>query len=176
MPGESDLSAVAGVLSELTALAIPLAEIAIGKALAIIEAIVEPYAPQPDRNRSKHFNTYVRGVGHLPKSAFVEGEPNAKQIRKLKKAGKVRMDSQNMQKRWKLRTHASATGVEGTLRNTATYSGYVSGHHDEDPKQTDFHAMSGWVSIDDAVEQAMPQVEGFFEDAVDGIIELIKAA
>jgi hypothetical protein len=145
----------------------PFASKAIAISLTAIEAQDAPYPPQPDRNRAKTFNTYVRGQGNYPKSAFVADtkEPGGFAI-KAKMAGKVRMTSQDMKSKFKTAVKTSGGTVQGELTNSATYSGYVLGSKEQDPKQASFHAETGWVSKEDAIEAAIPEIESAYEQAV----------
>src|SRR5690242_1580432 len=40
------------------------------EALKVMQQEASKFPPQPSRTRSKHFNTWVREVGQLPRSAF----------------------------------------------------------------------------------------------------------
>lgn len=152
----------------------PLATKAIALSLSAIEERISPYPPQPSRTRAKTFNTYVRGQGHYPKSAFVadSGEPGGFRTKRIPK-GKIRMTSQQMDKSFKQTVAMTKTGIDGELRNDASYSGYVLGEKNQnaDPHQVVYHTQTGWVSTDDAISQATPDIENSINDAVN---ELLK--
>lgn len=54
----------------------------------------------------------------------------------------------------------------GTIGNAVSYAPYVQGR-----KQTKQHARTGWATIDTALEQAIPDIEAAFREAVDGLIK-----
>jgi len=152
----------------------PLATRAIALSLNAIEERIAPYPPQPSRTRAKTFNTYVRGQGHYPKSAFVAdtNEPGGYRVKRIPK-GKIRMTSQQMSANFKSKVEMTKTGIDGELRNDASYSGYVLGseNSDSDPHQVAFHAQTGWVSTEEAISQATPDIKNSINDAIN---ELLK--
>ena len=150
----------------------PLLTIAMGKALTAVKGEDAPYPPQPDRDRAKSFNTYVRGVGSYPKSAFVEApkEPGGYKIRTGVKRGQIKFTSQQMGSRFTEKVTQKENAVVGNLHNSATYSGYVIGSDDE---QVKFHAETGWVSTDDAIDRAMPTIEKVVDDAITTFIGML---
>lgn len=139
---------------------------------AIIKEIA-PYPPQPDRMRSGHLNTYVRGQGSYPKSAFVRNikEPGGWSIKKGAHA--VKLTSQQMDKKYRGSVKREKHQVTGLVENEASYSGWVVGPKKGDPHQVDFHAETGWVNADDAVEQAMPAIMDAMSGAIDDFIEYL---
>ena len=145
----------------------PYASKAIAVSLTAIEERSSTYPPQPDRMRSGHLNTYVRGVGTYPKSAFVPDtkQPGGYAIKK-RYSGSIKFTSQDMKSRFKHEAKTSGNVVTGELRNDATYSGYVIGSVTDDPKQADFHAETGWVSKEEAVALAQPEIEKAYRQAV----------
>ncbi len=146
----------------------PLASEAISISLLAIEKELAPYPPQPDRDRSKHFNTYVRGQGFYPRSAFIadSSEPGGYKTKRVSK-GQVRLTSQQLDKRWKTNVKLKGNVLEGELRNDASYSGYVNGYKTEEPKQTDFHAETGWQNADDGIKNATPTIVNSINSAID---------
>jgi len=153
-----------------------LASEAMVKSLEAVEEIVSPYPPQPDRMRSGHLNTYVRGQGSYPKSAFVPDatEPGGFAMKKRVPRSSIRMTSQQMDKRYKKTVVQMDETVEGSLYNTATYSGYVIGSKTEKPRQQPFHALTGWPNKDDSFEQALPQIHKYVERAIDKLLRLAR--
>lgn len=175
-------------LQRASRLALPLAERAIGVALTALESVMAPYPPQPDRDRANQdgekpspYNTYVRGIGHFPRSAFrqVEGVWQRKKTGAYKpgpKGGKVRRTSQQLDKRWRIRVVREGHAVVGTLENTASYSGYVIGHkagvesNDGTPAQAPFHAETGWPNVDDSLAHVQPIIDQAFETVIDTFV------
>jgi hypothetical protein len=178
---------LAAALAQATEIATPLAARAVGESLQAIQLVMAPYPNQPDRDRARKagdpspYNTYVRGTGQFPRSAFrkVKGVWQ----RKLKgaykpgpKGGTVRRTSQNMDKQWRITVTTGGDGVTGELRNGATYSGYVMGWQSGDPQQVAYHAATGWVNADDGIAQAQPQIDAAFDAAIDQIFTQIQGA
>jgi len=188
---------MAAALQQVNAIAIPLGTTVVALALTAIKQQLAPYPGQPDRDRAnpggKHpspYNTYVRGVGRFPRSAFkkIKKGQKAGQWRHLsqgkveKAGGKVSMTSEQLDQSWKTNVHTGPDAVFGELRNTASYSGYVLGHKggapggDDIPPQVGFHAQTGWANIDDALVAAQPTIDAAFNQAIDQIMTYLTNA
>jgi hypothetical protein len=169
-----EFDTLANGLDKADSLFTPFASRAAAVTIEAIKEIIQPYAPQPSRTRAKTFNTYVRGRGQYPKSSFMEarGAPGGFKVKRTSKA-KIRFTSQQMDKRFRTEVTARAGGVDADLYNDATYSGYVLGHHDDEPKQMDYHAKSGWVSQDDAVDQAGPVADQALQEAISDFLQAL---
>ena len=166
---------IASALDRASDLYIPFASKAVAISLTAIYSKVSPYPPQPARNRAKSFNTYVRGQGTYPKSAFVPDVSEIGGFRTIKtRHAQIRMTSQQMDKRFKQSVHVSSDAVVGELKNTATYSGHVIGRKSGDPKQASFHALTGWANTEDSLEAAMPAIDAAFNDSVDSFLEALS--
>lgn len=166
----------------------PIGEWVVAGALDAIKKEWGEYPNQPDRDRANPgnkphpYNTYVRGIGQFPRSSFAQ--VNSKWERKAKGAyksgpagGKVRRTSQQMSKRWRMSVHQVDDGVEGELENTASYAGYVIGHSDgSDPAQVPFHAQTGWVGEEDALQRAQPTIDKLVNAATDEILSRLGGA
>ena len=116
-------------LSMINAQALQIAAPLVYKSLARIQELLSVIPPQPARDRSKHFNTYVRNIGRFPKAAFVQTAEGVWQ-RKRKGAyaqGQIRYTSQQSSKRWGIYLSDTPNQVSGVLRNEASYSGWVFG-------------------------------------------------
>ena len=159
---------LANSLDMAAALFVAPASRAIAESLLAVQEIIEVYPPQPPRDRAATFNTYVRGRGQYPRSAFIALPGGGHKIKRTA-AAKIRMTSQQMDKRFRVEVVPTDTDVTGTLKNTATYSGWVLGSEDqgETPHQVAFHAETGWVSRDAAIEQAMPAIDEAMNKAID---------
>lgn len=173
----SNTASLEDALNKLDQLFVPFASKAISESLGALESTISPYPPQPARNRSKRFNTYVRGVGFYPRSAFTADskEPGGFKV-KRKKGMTIRMTSQQMDKRYKQVVKVNPDGVEGHLLNTATYSGFVIGHKDEQAPyhQAPYHKETGWPNQDDVLTQVTPFIDGKRDEAIDSLIKAIK--
>ena len=151
----------------------PLASKAMAISIAAIEKEIAPYPPQPDRMRSGKLNTYVRGQGRYPKNAFIPDteEPGGFRIKKGAKA--VKLTSQQMDKKFRSKVKLKSDMVQGELVNEADYSGWVIGPPEGDPHQVAFHAQTGWVDAEEAIERARPVIEDCMNTAVyDFILKL----
>lgn len=148
----------------------PLASKAITVSLVAIQEEIAPYPPQPDRMRSGRLNRYVRGQGIYPKSAFVPDarEPGGYRVKRTPKS-KIKLTSQRMSTKFRtsVAEQSGGEGLIGALTNEATYSGYVIGWEMGDPHQAKYHAETGWVSADKALEAARPKIQQALEEAVD---------
>lgn len=167
-------------LQETPEIAKPIFKKAITASLELIKGVVKPYPPQPSRTRSKRFNTYVRGAGHYPRSAFVEGQldPKAKKI--AHKEGAVRLVSERLGTKWTQAIDFSDEAVEGVIGNSASYADHVQGpKKGQEPEgyqgetQTDFHAETGWVSLYGAVDDVQEQIYNTFDDGVKELTEAL---
>lgn len=166
MPGDDELISFSKRLEGIDAETMPLASVAMGRSLEVLQNILGQYPPQPARDRAKTFNAYVRGVGRLPKSAFFtqRGKP-----RKTIKTTGAKLTSQQMDKRFRVTVETGEGAVTGLLENTASYSGWVIGPVEGDPHQVDFHRETGWNSADSALEQAAQQLDGIFDELLQEI-------
>lgn len=161
-------------LGEVNASALQIAAPIVYRALARIQELLSVVPPEPARDRAKHFNTYVRNIGRFPKAAFAQTAEGLWQ-RKRKGAydqGQVRYTSQQSSKRWGIYVTDTPASVVGTLRNDATYSGWVFGPKDEslDPHQVKWHTETGWVSQDDALSGASSEIDAMLQEATQQII------
>lgn len=187
---DDDLTELARAIREARSISLPLAENAIAVGLTAIRVRLAPYPPQPDRDRAKPpgvkspYNTYVRGIGHFPKSSFtqVNGLWERKQknaYRPGPKGGKVRRTSEQLDKKWRIELRSQGDSASGTLTNDASYSGSVIGHRsgadasDGVGTQEPYHDQTGWENMDDAIEQARPEFDAAVDQAINAIIAYI---
>ncbi|MFA5416888.1 MAG: hypothetical protein WC341_00380 [Bacteroidales bacterium] len=168
---------LARALDNADELFLPLASQAMSLNIIAIESEIAPYPPQPNRMRSGHLNTYVRGQGRYPKSAFEpdKNEPGGFKTKKVKLAN-IRLTSQQMDKKFRGKVTVSDNAITGVLRNEASYSGFVIGSKTDDPKQTDFHAETGWTSKEDAIANAMPTIEQNMNTAIDQFLRVLAGS
>jgi hypothetical protein len=145
------------------------------QSLLAIEEAISPYPAQPNRMRSGRLNTYVRGQGSYPRSAFVadKSEPGGFKTKRVSRAV-IRFTSQQLDKRYRIMVTPSKNEILGKLWNDASYSGYVIGSKVEEPKQVSFHAETGWPNKEDSLEQAKPMINGFVEQAIDDFMAVLK--
>lgn len=164
------------LLDGIDRLFIPYATKAIAISLNYLKGLISPYPPQPPRNRGGRINTYVRGVGFYPRSAFVSdsSEPGGYRVKRAKKST-IRYTSEQMDKRYAQVVKSTETGAEGTLKNTASYSGWVIGSKDnnEIPHQLPYHTITGWPNKDDTLNAAMPFIDAQRDKAIDQMMQAI---
>ncbi len=75
-----------------------------------------------------------------------------------------------MDKKYRHRVSVEEASIVGELSNEATYSGWVVGPKEGDPHQVDFHAETGWVNADDAVERAKPLILEYVSEEIEDFI------
>jgi hypothetical protein len=170
-----DLVKFADVLAGVNSLFIAPASKAIGIGVEAVKEFAGVYPPQPSRTRAKSFNTYVRGVGQYPRSAFMEAPVAGGYKVKKKFTGNIRYTSQHLGEKFETKVVPSADKVEGMVRNNASYSGHVLGWHSDDPKQAPYHAESGWHSADEDIEKVRPVLEKAMNEAIDEVLRKLAA-
>lgn len=154
-----DIDRLAQVLAKADAAFVPFATTATLEAEEVVEENIGIYPPQPPRDRAKSFNTYVRGKGKYPRSAFIRDpkQPGGYRTRRVNK-GTIKFTSERMNTRFRKFVMPSGNVVLGTLKNEASYSGYVIGHEAGYPQQRDFHKATGWRSVEEAIAISMPKI------------------
>lgn len=187
------LDEIQEALGQVRQVAAPLVKNAVRLALEAVREQMAPYPPQPDRDRARPengpspYNTYVRGIGNFPRSAFTRNRQGL-WVRKKKgayepgpKGGTVRRTSEELSKRWMMWVTDDGDAISGTLVNTASYSGLVMGHHpgasagDDIPDQAPYHAATGWVSVDDAIPAAQQTIDALMDEVANKIVELLRS-
>lgn len=111
--------------------------------LELVEDRVTPYAPPSRANIPPGINGrwYVRGFG----------------TRTI--TGKAYPTSEQMNRRWLFGAVSFQDGVTGSIRNLASYSGYVVGDF-----QTKLHKRRGWPNVDTSVDDTFDKLGEFTED------------
>jgi hypothetical protein len=162
-----DLDRLKALLANADTLFMPFASRASLDIADGIKSIISVYPPQPARDRAKTFNTYVRGKGRYPKSAFVKNprEPGGYATKRVNK-GQIKMTSQRMDASFEENVTQGSDFVKVNLSNRASYSGFVIGFENGSPHQQPFHKETGWASTEDAVGVAMGEVSGIMEGAL----------
>ena len=148
----------------------PIVGQAVDRSLRLVRGVVQPYPPQPNRQRAKTFNTYVRGVGRMTRASFDEGG-NYMGPREGPRGGQPRLTSEDLGQKWTLEVKPAPGGYLGILGNTASYADVVQGK-----RQPAFHAATGWVTIIDAVKQKAGQIQQVFNDAMMKIANVLRRA
>ena len=128
---------------------------AMREALDIVRGEEMSFPPQSDRQRSNHFNTWMREVGRLPLSAFLKTvrtrQGTYQSQRKRISTKTILKPSEKMLQKWKQAPVVVALNGDylvGVMANTASYSGYVQGE-----KQPDFHKETGWLTTKEAADK-----------------------
>ena len=73
------------LLSSSVKLSLPYGRKAMEGCLALLAEEMQKIPPQPDRNRAKSFNGWVRGVGRFPKRFFVPLEGGGYRVKRGRK-------------------------------------------------------------------------------------------
>lgn len=149
----------------------PLMEQAMTKSLLGLRDVLRDYPPQPPRDRAKTFNTYVRGRGRYPRSAFPGGQLNSRAGTTALHAGQVRLTSERLGSKW---THATEWGsdyLEGVLGNTASYALEVQGSAED---QNYWHGVTGWPTIDGTLNDQEEQIYQNYDEALTELIAQLE--
>lgn len=135
------------------------------------------FPPQPDRMRSGHLNTWVREVGRLPVSAFLkqrrtqQGTFTIARRRIQRNAGDVLQPSEKLLAEWKQaepQVTVSADRVQGIMTNPVSYGPYVEG-----TEQTEFHAETGWPTIQQVQDQYRASI---LDDVRNQVVKLLRGS
>jgi hypothetical protein len=161
---------VAAAFAAAPGLARALFDRAARQGLQSLEGVLKPYPPQPPRDRAKTFNTYVRGIGRFPKSAFVGAQRKGRGAYKPgPRGGQVRRTSEQLGKRWQSRVYPQAVGITAMLSNPVSYAQYVQGE-----KQPYYHLQTGWKTVWAARLEKMGEIVQRFRDAARALVDAVK--
>ena len=138
-------------------------EAAMGEALKVVQQEASRFPPQPSRTRSKHFNTWMREVGQLPRSAFGVSKKTGKTT--IRRAGKyVIRRSEYLLQKWKVaqpQIRAGSGYIVGRITNAASYGVFVQG-----ARQAKFHAQTGWKTVEQIQNAQSARIAKVFEAAL----------
>jgi hypothetical protein len=138
--------------------------------LQLLQGDLQPYPSQPSRTRARTFNTWSRGEGQLPRSAFAQTKSGYRAQPKGKRTSKrVYRESEVLGTRWTSRTVRAGGGWRGIYGNTASYAEYVQGE-----KQPAFHAETGWVTTGQAKKRQGPRIVQLFRDVAAQIVAAVR--
>ncbi len=159
------------VLRETAKFSAPYGARAIGNCLALLHNYLTQIPPQPDRNRAKTFNGWVREVGRFPKSFFVLQEGGGYKVKRGRKG--LKRQSERSAVRWRMEVSKTATTVTGELRNEASYSGWLFGPKEPGatPHQAAAHTLTGWPSVTDAWEELQPQMQAAIDEQLSAFLQ-----
>jgi hypothetical protein len=121
--------------------------------LLLLESDLKEYPPQPPRDRGVRFNTYVRGIGHFPKSYFTGGGAGS---------GQVRYTSEKLGASYGHRVRTGARGAEGELTNPVSYQEFVQGEH-----QQDYHDETGWETVEEVMAKHKDEIDREIDQAME---------
>lgn len=193
---------LAKALKDSPAAVLPLVREAMLKSVLVVEGLLKTYPPETDANkpgrwrqiknkksvslrpmgyyerRAGWWYPVMRGATLGPKPKKSEGAMTAKRARKaygLVGSGgvagyKLIRSSEDLGKHWTHEVQAASTGIIGIVGNIASYAVPVQG-----PRVVQIKRMKaiGWPNVDDALEQAMPDIEAAFSEAVDKLLEAL---
>ncbi len=138
---------------------------AMTESLILLRNEASRFPPQPSRTRSRTFNTWVREVGRLPRSAFGISSKTGKVTIRNRRGG-VLFPSEKLLAKWKEaqpQISASGTTVTGKISNAVSYAPYVQGD-----QQASFHAQTGWRTTQDILKANEAKITAIFEKALTG--------
>ncbi len=141
----------------------PLVERGVHQSLLVVEGKVAPYPPEPDRMRSGTFNSYLRGVGHMPKSYFFGGGSEGP------RGGKPLFNSEDLGQKWGIETRRTPTGYLGILGNPVSYADVVQG-----TEQAPYHIETGWVGIVQAAKESAKAIQAIFNGVMVAIAKRLE--
>src|SRR3990167_2090500 len=109
------------------------------------------YPPETEANQPPP-PYYVRGVGTQKTKTGNLGE------------------SQQLGSHWSETTELKSKTLTGTLSNPVTYASHVHLKATQRP----FHAARGWRTVETITQEAIPQIIGFFEDAIRKVVQFLS--
>jgi hypothetical protein len=166
---EGDKELIAA-FQQVPGLADTLVRQAMRQGLQLLQGDLQPYPAQPSRTRAKTFNTWQRGEGQLPRSAFGLTKTGYRASPKGKRTNRrVYRKSEIMGKQWFSRTVRAGGGWRGIYGNTASYAEYVQGK-----QQPAFHAQTGWVTVEQAEKKERPRIVQLFRDVAAQIVAAVR--
>lgn len=140
---------------------------AVKESLKVLQQEASRIPPQPSRTRSKHFNTWVREVGALPRAAFGVSRKTGKVT--IRRGGRaVLRVSEKLLQQWKTAVPQitySAGQITGRIVNAASYGKWVQGE-----QQTRFHAVTGWKTTEQIEASQEARIRVIFERTVNAIL------
>ena len=135
---------------------------AMRESLKVVQQEAAKFPPQPSRTRSRHFNTWVREVGQLPRSAFGFTKAGKATIRRSGRA--VLRKSEKMLQQWKTaqpQIRIGAGYIIGRVVNRASYAVFVQGD-----KQVKWHKQTGWKTVEQIGMSQRGRIVRVFEAAI----------
>lgn len=142
-------------------------EEAMRESLKVVQQEASRFPPQPSRTRAKSFNTWVREVGQMPRSAFGVSRKTGKTT--IRRAGRaVLRKSEMLLKKWKEAQPQIRIGggyIVGRITNAASYGKFVQGI-----RQARFHAATGWKTTEQIQKANEKRILGIFEKALKAMI------
>ena len=123
---------------------------AMESSLKYVHTDASTYPPETEANQPPP-PYYVRGVGTQTKTGNL-GE------------------SQQLGSRWSETTELKSKTLTGTLSNPVTYASHVHLKATQRP----FHAARGWRTVETITQEAIPQIIGFFEDAIRKVVQFLS--
>lgn len=170
-------------LEEMPEVARPIFEQAMENSLAVVHDILAEYPPETEANQPGRFSLktrkpmgfYERGRGWWypvmrPESlgTFLGKRQGAiktpKRLTQFSRVAgyKLRQTSERLGTKWARRIEYQPVEVTGEVGTTVSYADAVQGD-----QQAHIHAGRGWVTAEQALEQAEEEIYGFFDEAVD---------
>lgn len=143
---------------------------ALYKNALVAQRSLATYPPQPSRTRAQTFNTYVRGVGSFPKSAFNTATGKTRPGARKGRYGAVRYTSQRLGTQWYVAHGIDRNEASVVIGNRATYAPFVQARDgvggNAKLHQQLYHRATGWLTLEDALERQMPQIKADIRAAI----------
>lgn len=134
---------------------------AMTEALTVVKQEASRFPPQPSRTRapSGSFNTWVREVGQLPRSAFGVSRKTGKVT--IRRSGKrIYRVSEKLIQKWKTATPQIRIGagyIVGRVTNAASYGKWVQGE-----QQSKWHKATGWKTTSQIAQSQAGRIMAIF--------------
>jgi hypothetical protein len=81
-----------------------------------------------------------------------------------------------MDKRFRIQVRVEEDAIIGSLKNTASYSGWVLGSEDNSkvPHQVAYHRETGWVAKETAITRAKPTMDKAMDIAIGQFLAVLS--
>lgn len=126
-----------------------------------VERVLRPPMVRSVERVRAHIGSYARSAG-TPTASYIRGRGPT-----LRDGSVRRLTSQHLGKRWTVEVKTNGSNLIGIVGNDTTYGPYVqSAEH-----QARHHAMRGWKTDVDVLEDETPWIQREFERAVQAALE-----
>jgi hypothetical protein len=171
---EAELSGFDELMESLTTMperSLPLAEVAMSKSCLAVEGILKEYPAETAANRPGRVDRNGRPMGYYERNTGMWW-PSKRKLPKGKKGGRgmglrragqvvyvLAPTSEQLGKSWSIEIEVKDGAVTGVIGTDVSYAEAVQGTN-----QLALFANIGWTKIDDAAEQAGPDIDAAWNE------------